>query len=93
MRVPNPSPVLDKNRAPMGPEMLSCTGAGLWRKAPKRFPDSSSALETFEFAKQFLISGKTVICYLNSVLTKGGGFYEFLRWAVFILREGFFFDR
>ena len=29
MRVPNPSPVLDKNRAPMGPEILSNTGAVL----------------------------------------------------------------
>ena len=28
MRLPDPSPVLDKNRAPMGPEILSSTGAG-----------------------------------------------------------------
>ena len=47
MRVANPSPVLDKNRAPMGPEILSTTGAGVWRKVPMAFPDSSSALDTF----------------------------------------------
>ena len=28
MRLPDPSPVLDKNPAPMGPEILSGTGAG-----------------------------------------------------------------
>ena len=42
MRLPDPSPVLDKNRAPMGPEILSSTGAGVWRKAPMAFPDSGS---------------------------------------------------
>ena len=45
MRLPDPSPVLDKNRAPMGPEILSSTGAGVWRKAPMAFPDSSSVLD------------------------------------------------
>ena len=29
MRLPDPSPVLDKNHAPMGPEILSSTGAGV----------------------------------------------------------------
>ena len=48
MRVPNPSPVLDKNRAPMGPEILSSTRAGVRRKASKAFPDSSSALDKSE---------------------------------------------
>ena len=43
-----PSPVLDKNRAPMGPEILSSTWAGLWRKAPMAFPDSSSVLDIFQ---------------------------------------------
>ena len=42
MRFPDRSPVLDKNRAPMGPEILSSTGARAWRKAPMAFPDSSS---------------------------------------------------
>ena len=51
MRVPNPSPVLDKNRAPTGPEMLSSTWAGVWRRAPKAFPDSSSVLEKLQSAK------------------------------------------
>ena len=52
MRVPNPSPVLDKNRAPMGPEILSSTRAGVWRKAPKGFPDSSSVLDKCQSAKK-----------------------------------------
>ena len=30
MRLPDPSPVLDKSRASMGPEILSTTGAGVW---------------------------------------------------------------
>ena len=34
MSFPDPSPALDKNRAPMGPEISSSTGAGVWRKAP-----------------------------------------------------------
>ena len=50
MRVPNPSPVLDKNCAPLGPEILSSTGAGVWREAPKAFPDSSSVLDKFHSA-------------------------------------------
>ena len=47
MRLPDPSPVLDKNCAPIGPEILSSTGAGVWRKAPMAFPDSSSVLDKF----------------------------------------------
>ena len=50
MRFPDRSPVLDKNRAPMGPEILSSTGAGAWRKAPMAFPDSSSVLDKFQSA-------------------------------------------
>ena len=49
-RVPNPSPALDKNRAPMGPEISSSTGDGVWRKAPKGFPDSSAVLDEFQSA-------------------------------------------
>ena len=48
MRLPDPSPVLDKNRAPMGPEILSSTGSGVGRKARTAFPDSSSALDKFQ---------------------------------------------
>ena len=55
MRVPNCSPVLDKNCAPMGPEILSSTGAGVGRKAPKAFPDSSSVLDTFQSATKALL--------------------------------------
>ena len=53
MRLPDHSPVLDKNRAPMGPEILSSTGAGVWRKAPMAFPDSSSVLDKFQFATNY----------------------------------------
>ena len=52
MRVPSPSPVLDQYVAPVGPEMLCSTGAGVWRKAPGAFPDSSSALDGFQSATQ-----------------------------------------
>ena len=50
MRLPNPSPLLDKNPGPIGPEILSSTGTGVWRKAPVAFPDSSSVLDTFQSA-------------------------------------------
>ena len=50
MRFPDRSPVLDKNCAPMGPEILSSTGAGAWRKSPMAFPDSSSVLDKFQSA-------------------------------------------
>ena len=52
MRLPDPSPVLDKICAPMGPKILSSTGAGVWRKAPMAFPDSSSVLDKFQSAKK-----------------------------------------
>ena len=47
MRFPDRTPVLDKNRAPIGPEILSSTGAGAWRRVPMAFPDSSSVLINF----------------------------------------------
>ena len=50
MRLPDPSPVLYTNRAPMGPEILSSTWAGVWRKAPMAFPDSSSVLDKCQSA-------------------------------------------
>ena len=34
----------------MGPEILSSTGAGVWRKAPKAFPDSNTVLDKFQSA-------------------------------------------
>ena len=52
MRLPDPSPVLDKNCAPVVPEILSSTGAGVRRKAPMAFPDSSSVLDKFQSAKK-----------------------------------------
>ena len=45
LSVENCSPALDKNLAPMGPEFLSSTGAGVWRNAPGALPDSSSVLD------------------------------------------------
>ena len=53
MRLPHPSPALDKNRAPIGPEILSSTGAGVWRRAPMAFPDSSSVLDKFQSATNY----------------------------------------
>ena len=50
MRFPDHNPVLAKNRAPMGPEILSSTGAGVCRKPPQAFPDSSSVLDKFQSA-------------------------------------------
>ena len=46
MRVPHPSPTLDKNLASMGPGILSSIGAGVWRKAPEAFPDANTTLDT-----------------------------------------------
>ena len=34
-------------------EILSSTGAGVWRKAPKAFLDSSSVLDKFQSARTF----------------------------------------
>ena len=68
MRLSDPSPVLDKNRAPMGPEILSSTGAGVWRKARMAFPDSSSALHKFQSAKNWRVrQGIPVRDPLNSI--------------------------
>ena len=50
MRVPNPRPVLDKNLAPMGPEILYGTGAGVRSQAPVVFPDCSSVLDRSQSA-------------------------------------------
>ena len=54
----------------MGPEILSSTGAGAWRKAPMTFPDSSSVLDKFQAAilirKPFLYVTVTVIFEKNS---------------------------
>ena len=50
MRLPDHSPVLDKNCALMGPEILSSTRARVCRRAPMAFPDSSSVLDKFQSA-------------------------------------------
>ena len=64
MRMPNPNPILNKNLAPMGPESLSSTSAGVWRKAPGALTDSSSALDTFQSATHglFPLSGPCLGC-------------------------------
>ena len=73
MRFPDRSPALDKNRAPMGPEFFSSTGAGVCRKAPKAFSDSSSVLDKFQSAitycapKGITSSDKTRVDDSNSV--------------------------
>ena len=62
MKLPNPSPVLDKNRAPMGPEILSSAGARVWRKAPKAFPDYNSVLDKFQLALKITIFTFFLLC-------------------------------
>ena len=77
MRVPNSSPVLDRNSAPMGPEFLSSTGAGAWRKAPKAFPDSRSVLDKFPsavrplFAELLRDRGGSIIAARHSNASQG----------------------
>ena len=50
MRVANCSPTLDKNLTPIGPEVLSSSRAGVWRRAPGVLPDSSPVLDKFQSA-------------------------------------------
>ena len=58
IRMPNPSPTLDKNLASMGPRSLSSIGVGVWRMAPEAFPDSNTTLDTFQSAKHcFFLQG------------------------------------
>ena len=45
MRVPNPSPTLDENCAPMGPDMLSSAGIGIRRNHSGAIPNSNSVLD------------------------------------------------
>ena len=68
MRVPNPSPVLDKNPALMGPEILSSTGAGVWRKAPKAFPGSNSVLDKFQSASSAIFCHRQQNCYSSQAV-------------------------
>ena len=48
MRLPIPSLVLDINLAPMGPGILSSSGAVVWRKGPGACPDCNSVLDAFQ---------------------------------------------
>ena len=41
--------------------MLSSTGAGVWRKAPVAFPDSSSVLDKFLSATMIRVHTKGVM--------------------------------
>ena len=57
MRLPDAGPVLDKNHAPRGPESLSSTGTGVWRRLLWHFQNSvlhwidfRSALDRFQSA-------------------------------------------
>ena len=66
MGVPISSPVLDKNCVPMGPKILSRTGAGVCGKGAKAFPDSSSVLDKFQSAKLLSVPGPSCgqLCHL-----------------------------
>ena len=57
--------ILDKNRAPTGPEMLSSAGAGVW-KAPQAFLDSNSVLD--KFPKNLFVLKALSRCGNRSVL-------------------------
>ena len=72
MRLPDPSPVLDKNRAPMGPEILSSIGAGVWRKASMAFPDSRSVLDKFQCARKTVDSYRRFCRNSKTSHRKGG---------------------
>ena len=50
----------------MGPEILSSIGAGVWRKAPMAFPDSSSVLDKFQSA---ILSWNYDSCIILAVCT------------------------
>ena len=56
IRVPNPSPTLDKNLASLGPGIFSSIGVGVWRRAPEAFPGSNTTLDTFQFAIVALVA-------------------------------------
>ena len=71
MRFPDRSPVLDKNRAPMGPEILSSTGAGAWRKAPMAFPDSSSVLDKFPPPAQTIKVVMSKVVFIGLLIRAG----------------------
>ena len=45
LRVPNPSPTLDKNLASMVPGILSSIGVGVWRNRSGAFPDSNTYIQ------------------------------------------------
>ena len=49
----------------MGPEILSSTGAGVWRKAPMAFPDSGSVLDKSRSAQPFLLRGRDYIISIH----------------------------
>ena len=72
LRFPDPSQVVDKNLATMGPEILFSTGVGACRKAPKpkAFPDSSSALDKFQSAMK--IDAASSLTQLRILITKSG---------------------
>ena len=81
MRVPNPSPTLNKMFASVGRGILSGIGVGVGRKAPEAFPDSYITLDTFQsailpefrsFPQQIskiqfeLLAPKTSFCYVHN---------------------------
>ena len=49
--MPNHSPMLDKTCAPLGPDISSSIGAGVWRNRSGEFPDSKSVLDKFLSAR------------------------------------------
>ena len=70
IRMPNPSPTLDKNLAAMGPGILSSIGVGVWRTAPEAFPDSNTTLDTFQSAIKSLESRHSLESLENGLFRK-----------------------
>ena len=59
MRLPNTSPILDDNRAPMDPDNLSSTRAGVWKRPPRHF--QTPVLYSLDgFQSAIIISTKTI---------------------------------
>ena len=62
LKVPNPSPERDKILHPLGSDILQSTGAGVWRKVPRTFPHSMSALDHFCLRSFSYTRSATISC-------------------------------
>ena len=89
IRMPNPSPTLDKYLASMGAGILSSIGVGVWRKSPEAFPGSNTTLDTFQSASFSATKPVTVelfFCLLTVVLGSSVAY----SWSFLSLNLSFF---